>query len=71
MSKKQTINNMSYAEAIAELTKISEYLEREDIDLDTAVQEFERGNELISYLKEYLKNTENKVENIKIDLASK
>ncbi|MBU0531576.1 MAG: exodeoxyribonuclease VII small subunit [Candidatus Uhrbacteria bacterium] len=54
-----------FAAAFAELEKISEWFETEEIDLDEGLKKFERGLELATVCKKKLSEVENKVEEIK------
>lgn len=54
-----------FAVAFAELEKISEWFETEEIDLDEGLKKFERGLELATECKKKLTEVENKVEEIK------
>jgi exodeoxyribonuclease VII small subunit len=40
-------------------------LQREDLDVDTALKHYERGLELVQALETYLKTAENKVRELK------
>lgn len=55
----------NFSEAFQEIEEINEWFQREDIDLDEALQKYERGMELIKKCKERLKQAENKFEEIK------
>lgn len=55
----------NFSEAFRELEEINEWFQREDIDLEEALQKYERGMELIKRCKERLKQAENKFEEIK------
>ena len=57
---------INFAEAFAELEKITQWFEREDIDLEQGLEKFERGLELAKQLKERLGEVENKVKQIKV-----
>lgn len=60
---KQT--KLPFAESFAELEKIAEWFEREEIDLEEGLKKFERGLELAAALKKRLSEVENKVKEIK------
>ena len=66
-TKKKTVSKskFNFAEAFAELEKITEEFENETVDLEAGLKKFERGLELASELKTRLKEVENKVEIIK------
>ncbi|MCD6094701.1 exodeoxyribonuclease VII small subunit [bacterium] len=55
----------NFTKAYQEIEKINEWFEKEDIDLDEALEKYERGMELINKCKERLKKAENKFEQIK------
>lgn len=54
-----------FAKSFAELEEIAAWFEQEDVDLDEALQKFERGLELAKACKDKLSEVENKVEQIK------
>jgi len=60
-SKKQP----SFGEAYAELEAITNDLERDDLDLDAALDKFERGLALSQQLKAKLTSVEQRVEKIR------
>lgn len=55
----------NFSEAFREIEQINEWFQREDLDLEEALQKYERGMELIKRCKERLKEAENKFEEIK------
>jgi len=55
----------NFTKAYQEIEEINEWFQREDIDLDEALEKYERGMELINKCKERLKQAENKFEEIK------
>jgi exodeoxyribonuclease VII small subunit len=55
----------SYQAMAAELNDILLELQEEDLDIDTAVKQYERGLELVKELEAYLKNAENTVTKLK------
>lgn len=57
---------INFGEAFTELEKITDWFEKEDIDLEEGLAKFERGLELAAKLKTRLKEVENKVEEIKV-----
>ncbi len=57
---------INFGEAFIELEKITDWFEKEDIDLEEGLAKFERGLELAAKLKTKLKEVENKVEEIKV-----
>ncbi|MEK7516683.1 MAG: exodeoxyribonuclease VII small subunit [Patescibacteria group bacterium] len=58
-------SKLPFAESFAELEKIAEWFEREEIDLEEGLKKFERGLELAAALKKRLSEVENKVKEIK------
>ena len=56
--KKSTVD---YAALSAELETIMLELQREDLDIDLALQHYERGLVILKDLERYLKTAENKV----------
>ncbi len=61
-------HNLNFAEAMAELESITEYLESDDVEIDKAMEKFKRGSELAKEIKNYLKEAENTISTIKADL---
>ncbi|HBW74160.1 MAG: exodeoxyribonuclease VII small subunit [Candidatus Magasanikbacteria bacterium GW2011_GWA2_45_39] len=59
-----------FAHEFKELEAITEWFEKEDLDLEEGLKKFERGLELASSLKEYLGKVENKVKEIKAKFAA-
>lgn len=51
----------TYQELKAELDQIMAELQREDLDVDEALKHYQRGQELIQKLQDYLKTAENKL----------
>lgn len=60
MSKK-----VDFKEKLNELEQIVAKFEAGDIDLDTALDDFEQGMKLAEELKEYLDTAQNRVEEVK------
>lgn len=65
MTPKKQVKQSNFADSFAELEKITEEFENEEIDLDQGLKKFERGLELASELKKKLNEAENKVETIR------
>lgn len=55
----------TFAEAFAELEKLTEWFETQEVDLDVGLEKFERGLELADICKKKLAEVENKVEILK------
>lgn len=62
MAKAKT---QDYQALKAELDGIMLELQREDLDVDTALRYYERGLELVGLLEAYLKTAENRVRELK------
>ncbi|MDP2632083.1 MAG: exodeoxyribonuclease VII small subunit [Candidatus Uhrbacteria bacterium] len=60
-----TKKELSFAEAFAELEKLTEWFETEEVDLDDGLTKFERGLELAQICKKKLAEVENKVTTLK------
>jgi len=58
-------DEFNFTEAYEEVEKINEWFQKEETDLEEALQKYEQGMELILKCKERLKKTENKLEEIK------
>lgn len=56
---------LTFAEAFAELEKLTEWFETQEVDLDEGLEKFERGLELADICKKKLSEVENKVEILK------
>ncbi len=61
---------LSFAEAFSELEKITADLESDTIDLDAAIEKFERGLVLAQQLKSKLASVEQRVETIRKKFSS-
>lgn len=55
----------NFAKSYAELQKIVEWFEKEDIDLEEGIKKFEDGSKIVKELKEYLDTMENKIKELK------
>lgn len=68
MSKAQEpkIDELSIKDAFDELEKITEALEKGDVDLEKSLPQLKRGHELATYLKKKLQKLENEIEEITI-----
>ncbi len=53
-----------YAEAVAELQKILDELESDDVDVDALTQKVQRAGELIAFCQERLKAAEVEVKKV-------
>jgi exodeoxyribonuclease VII small subunit len=55
---------LDYRALSDELETIVQALQRDDIDVDVAMQKYERGLELVELLEKYLKTAENRIEKL-------
>lgn len=62
---KHVKKTQSFGDAYEQLERIAEELESDSIDLDVAIEKFEKGLELAQLLKEKLKSAEQRVEKIR------
>lgn len=65
MTEKTAKSSTSFSHAFRELQKITERFERDDLDLELAMREYERGLHLAKQLKSRLKELENAVVKMK------
>ena len=66
MSKKTALkSSASYQALQTELDTVMAELQREDLDVDAALQHYQRGLELVRQLQQYLETAENKVIELK------
>jgi exodeoxyribonuclease VII small subunit len=62
MTKSKEVN---YQELKSELDEIMLSLQQEDLDVDKALEHYQRGLEIVQQLEAYLKDAENKIVEIK------
>ncbi len=55
----------NFAKSYADLQKIVEWFEKEEIDLEEGMEKFEEGMKSVKELKSYLEKMENKIKDIK------
>ncbi|MDQ5944051.1 MAG: Exodeoxyribonuclease 7 small subunit [Patescibacteria group bacterium] len=60
----------SFRDNLAELEEITQALESETIDLEEALQSFERGSELVAKLKHQLEAAQLRVQEIQLKTAT-
>lgn len=60
----------SFAAAFAELEAITQWFEREDVDLEEGIVKFERGMRLAKELRERLSDAEAKIERIQNEFGT-
>jgi len=58
-------SSFKYSEAIKELQEITDYLESSEVDLDEAIEKFDRGSKIAGEIENHLKSAENKIKTIK------
>lgn len=56
--------DIDYRDLTSELEAIVSELNEDGIDVDSAMQKYERGLEIITALEKYLKTAENKIEKL-------
>lgn len=61
------IATMSFEEAVAELERIVEQLERGDVALDKSIEIYERGEALKVHCEKLLSTAEKRIEKIRLD----
>jgi exodeoxyribonuclease VII small subunit len=61
MSKQE----IDYQKLSSELQDILNRLDTNDLDVDAAIKQYERGMEIVGQLEDYLKTAENKVKKVK------
>lgn len=66
MASSKPKSNASFQQRLADLNAIVAWFETEDMDIDEALKQYEKGLELIKELNDYLKTAKNKVEAIKL-----
>lgn len=59
-------DNFNYQDAKKELSEILEWFETSDIDVDTALEKYDRANELLQNIETYLNDAKAKIK-IKIE----
>ncbi|OGN28980.1 MAG: exodeoxyribonuclease VII small subunit [Candidatus Yanofskybacteria bacterium RIFCSPLOWO2_01_FULL_49_25] len=57
--------DFDFKTAFAELEKLSEWFQREDIDLNEGLAKYKRGMELVKEIEKHLKGTENEFKKVK------
>lgn len=65
-----TAKKTDYKSLNAELDEVLEKLQSGDLDVDKAVELYERGTAITKELETYLKESQNKVSKIKADFSS-
>ena len=67
MSETKEITELSFEQAVAELERIVEQLERGDVALDTSIEIYERGEALKAHCEKLLGAAEKRIEKIRLD----
>jgi exodeoxyribonuclease VII small subunit len=62
--KKNDVSNLSFEQAIKELTGIVEKIEQGEIPLENSLQQYERGMALIQHCRTTLEKAEKRIEKI-------
>lgn len=70
MAKAKT-TEPTYEALKSELDSVMLELQREDLDVDKALEYYKRGLELVQQLEAYLKTAENKVQELKTNFQTK
>ncbi|MDP2733826.1 MAG: exodeoxyribonuclease VII small subunit [Hoeflea sp.] len=67
MTEANDISAMSFEQAVAELERIVEQLERGDVALDKSIEIYERGEALKAHCEKLLSAAEKRIEKIRLD----
>ena len=67
MSDANDMSAMSFEQAVAELERIVEQLERGDVALDKSIEIYERGEALKAHCEKLLSAAEKRIEKIRLD----
>jgi exodeoxyribonuclease VII small subunit len=70
MAKKPDKPELNYQAAREELDSILLHLQQEDLDIEVATKQFERGQELIADLEDYLNQAENRIIELKVQFGA-
>lgn len=65
------VATLSFEQAVEELEKIVQSLERGDVPLDKSIEIYERGEALKKHCETLLSAAENRIEKIRLDRAGK
>lgn len=66
MRPSNMVQKINLERSFAELEKITQDLQAENLDLEGALYKFERGLQLAAHIKKRLSEIENKIETIKL-----
>ena len=67
MSEANDIPTLSFEQAVSELERIVEQLERGDVALDKSIEIYERGEALKAHCEKLLSAAEKRIEKIRLD----
>ena len=67
MTEANDMSAMSFEQAVAELERIVEQLERGDVALDKSIEIYERGEALKAHCEKLLSAAEKRIEKIRLD----
>lgn len=67
MSEANDISTLSFEQAVSELERIVEQLERGDVALDKSIEIYERGEALKAHCEKLLSAAEKRIEKIRLD----
>lgn len=67
MKDKKPTKKITYFELNNQLTETISQLQRDDIDIDVALELYQQGQEIIKQLNDYLTTAENKIVKIKAE----
>jgi exodeoxyribonuclease VII small subunit len=68
---KKTGSNKSYRELSDELARLMEWFEGGDVDLEEAIENYQKAMKLIGELEDYLKTAENEIKKITANFDDK
>ena len=69
--KNQDIAQMTFEQAVEQLERIVDHLERGDVPLDKSIEIYERGEALKKHCEKLLNAAENRIEKIRLDRNGK
>lgn len=64
-------SNKSYRKLTNELARLMEWFESGDVDLEEAIENYQKAMKLIGELEEYLKSAENEIKKITANFDDK
>ena len=69
--KNKDISEMTFEQAVEQLERIVDHLERGDVPLDKSIDIYERGEALKKHCERLLEAAENRIEKIRLDRNGK